>query len=218
MATLIDLSHPIHNGMPNYPGFPSPRIRAFLTHEESRPHYEGKAEFHVSLYEMLGSLGTYMDSPFHRFRQGADISQIPLDRVADLPGLVVDARDLANRALGSELVTGLDIAGRAVLFRTDWSERWGSPSYWEPAPFLSTELCRLLVAQDAAVAGVDFWNVDDTGDPSRPAHSTLLSGGVLVIENLVSLAALPSSGFKFHAAPLAIQGGASVPLRTYAVL
>ncbi len=217
MARLIDLSHPIHNGMPTYPGFPEPHIGSHLTHEESRPHYQGQAEFYVSRYDMVGSLGTYLDSPFHRYPEGIDLSQIPLERVADLPGLLVDARHEPKRALRPRLLEGLRVGGRAVLFRTDWSGRWDTPAYWEPAPFLSAELCRLLVDEGAILAGVDFWNVDDTADPSRPAHSTLLSAGVLVVENLANLAALPPTGFRLHAAPLAIQGGASVPLRAYAL-
>ena len=218
MARLIDLSHPIHNGMPSYPGFPEPHIGAHLTHAESRPHYQGKAEFYISHYDLVGSLGSYMDSPFHRYPDGIDLSQIPLERVADLPGLVVDARGEPERSLGADLLEGLEVEGRAVLFRTDWSVRWETPAYWEPAPYLSPELCQQLVERGAILAGVDFWNVDDTADPSRPAHSSLLAAGVLIVENLTGLAALPPSGFQLHAAPLAIRGGAAVPLRVYAVV
>ncbi len=218
MPRLIDLSHPLHNRMPSYPGFPEPSIGAHLTHEQSRPHYQGQAEFYVSRYDLVGSLGTYMDSPFHRYQEGIDLSQIPLEKVADLPGVVVDARRATGRALGPQLLEGLRVRDKAVLFRTDWSEQWGTAAYWEPAAYLSTELCRALVARGAALAGVDFWNVDDTADLSRPAHSTLLAGGVLVVEDLTNLAALPPGGFRLHAAPLAIQGGAAVPLRAYAVV
>src|SRR5690242_14564292 len=135
LATLIDLSHPIAEGMPTYPGFPPPRIGAFWTHEESRSHYDGKAEFFISLYEMVGSLGTYMDSPFHRYSQKPDLSQIPLERVADLPGVVVDAVGKQDRTLGPDILGGVDIEGKAVLVKTDWSERWGGQAYWEPGPF-----------------------------------------------------------------------------------
>ncbi len=214
----IDLSHPISEGMPSYPGFPPPRIGAFWTHEESRSHYGGQAEFLVSLYEMVGSLGTYMDSPFHRYRGGADLSMVPLERVADLPGIVVDARGELARGLGTKLLAGLEVTGHAVLFRTDWSTRWGEPSYWEPAPFLTAELCQALIAHGAVLVGVDFWNVDDTDDLSRPAHSALLAAEIPIVEHMANIAALPSSGFRFHAAPLAIVGGASVPVRAYAVI
>lgn len=216
MSRIVDLTHPIQEGMPSYPGFPPPRIGAFWTHEESRPHYQNLAEFFISRYEMTGSTGTYMDSPFHRHRNGIDLSGIPIEHVADLPSLVIDARSRAGRALEAGLIGGVDVAGRGVLFRTGWSERWGTDSYWEPGPFLSTPLCDLLVAGGVHLVGVDFWNVDDTGDPSRPAHTTLLGANVLIVENLANLAALPES-FRLHAAPLPIAGGAAVPVRAYAV-
>ncbi|MHB1161417.1 MAG: cyclase family protein [Chloroflexota bacterium] len=219
MARLIDLSHPLYDGMPVYPGFPKPRFGAHLTHEQSRPHYQGQAEFHISRYDMVGSLGSYMDSPFHRYPEGIDLSQIPLDRVAHLPGLAIDARRQTGRPLGPQLLEGIRaLRGKAVLFRTDWSERWEEDSYWEPAPFLSGELCRLLIERGIVLVGVDFWNVDDTADPSRPAHTVLLAAGVLIVENMAKLGALPPMGFHLHAAPLAIRGGAVVPLRAYAVV
>jgi len=218
MSKLVDLSHPIAEGMPVYPGFPEPRIGAHLTHRQSRPHYGDQAEFHVSLYQMVGSLGSYLDSPFHRYPHGQDLSRIPLERVTDLPGVVIDARQVSGRALGPELLRRVRIRERAVLFRTDWSQRWGIDTYWEPAPFLSAELCRHLLSRGALLVGVDFWNVDDTADLSRPAHTSLLAEGVLIAENLTNLAALPPSGFRLHAAPLAIRGGASVPLRAYAIV
>ncbi len=218
MAKLIDLSHPIAEGMPTYPGFPPPRIGAFWTHEESRSHYDSKAEFLISLYEMVGSLGTHMDSPFHRHRQGIDLSQIPLERVADLPAVVVDARGQPERGLEANLVRGLKVEGHAVLFRTDWSDRWGSDAYWEPAPYLSDGLCRALIEGGAYLVGVDFWNVDNTEDPSRPAHTSLLAAGIPIVEHMANLAELPASGFRFSAAPLPISGGAAVPVRAYAVV
>ena len=218
MSQLIDLSHPISEEMSPYPGFPPPRIGALWTHEKSLSHYDGKAEFLISLYEMVGSLGTYMDSPLHRYRKGMDLSQIPLGKIADLPGLVVDARGESGRGLGTKLLAGLELAGRAVLFRTDWSEQWGKPSYWEPAPFLTADLSQALIARGAALVGVDFWNIDDTDDLSRPAHTALLAAETPIVENVTNLAVLPATGFRFHAAPLAFVGGASVSVRAYAVV
>ena len=63
---FVELSHPIEDGMAIYPGLPAPRIGTFLGREESRPHYEGQAEFLVGEVEMVGSMGTYLYAPFHR--------------------------------------------------------------------------------------------------------------------------------------------------------
>lgn len=63
---------------------------------------------------------------------------------------------------------------------------------------------------------MDFANVDDMGDPARPAHTRLLRAGVLIVEHLTDLAALPEAGFRFFAIPLAIEGVASSPVRAFA--
>ncbi len=86
MPRFIDLSHPIEDGMDAYPGLPSPRIDAHLDHAASRAHYDGKAGFYIGRVEMVGNLGTYIDSPFHRYPDREDLSRLSLDRIAAVPG------------------------------------------------------------------------------------------------------------------------------------
>jgi kynurenine formamidase len=216
---FVDLSHAIEDGMPGYPGLPSPRVGAILDHRQSRERYEGRAEFYLGRVEMSGNTGTYIDAPFHRFPDREDLSQVALARVAGLPGIVLDAAaaEPKARALELEADTG-SLRGRAVLVRTGWDARWGTDAYWEPGPYLSADSVDRLAAAGAALVGVDFWNVDDTTDPSRPAHTRLLAAGVLIIEHLCGLDALPASGFRFFAVPPRLVRGASFPLRAFAEL
>ena len=76
--------------MAAYPGLPPVRIFAILDHDASRERYEGKAEFLLGGAELAGNTGTYLDAPFHRFREREDLARLPLEKVAGLPGLVVD--------------------------------------------------------------------------------------------------------------------------------
>jgi len=211
---FVDLSHPIQDGMPTYPGLPSPRVGAFLNHAQSRPRYAGKAEFFIGRVEMIGNTGTYLDSPFHRYPEGADLSAIPLEALAGLPGLVVDAPEL--RAPVRWECAEEELRGRAVLVRTGWDQRWGSPRYWELGPYLACEALDSLVRAGAALVGVDFWNVDDTEDLARPAHTRLLAAHILIVEHLRNLGALPRTGFRFFAVPPAIVRGSSFPVRAFA--
>ena len=216
MSAFVELSHVIEDGMPVLPGIlDPPRVGAVLSREESRPRYRGLAEFLIGRYEMPANVGTYMDSPFHRHPDGEDLSRIPLERVAGLPGVLVES---SRRDGPVELPPDLDVAGRAVLVRTGWDERWPDASYWEPGPFLAERTIDRLIDRGAALVGVDFVNVDDTSDPSRPAHTRLLEAGVLIVECMVNLGALPSEGFRFQAVPLRIAGGASFPVRAFAEL
>ena len=203
--------------MPVFPGLPSPKVGAHLDHEGSRPRYGGEAEFYFGTIEMTGNTGTYVDSPFHRYRDGDDLADVPLERLVDLPGIVVDCSGASTRALDVELPDG-DYAGHAVLVRTGWDARWGTDAYWEPGPFVSTASLDRLVDAGVALVGVDFWNADDVDEPSRPVHTRLLAEGITVVEHMCGLDALPPAGFRFFAPVLRIRGGASFPVRAFALV
>ena len=214
VSRLVDLSHTIEDGMPVHPGLPPPVIGAVLDHEESRQRYQGKAEFFLGKVELPGNTGTCLDAPYHRYRDGEDLASISIDRIAGLPAVVVEA-PAEHRPIDLEL--DQDAArGRAILVRTGWDRRWGTEAYWEPGPFFSKDGAERLARLDPALVGVDFANVDDTDDPSRPAHTILLGGGVIIVEHLTGLGALPRAGFAFSAVPPRIVRGASFPVRAFA--
>ena len=71
---LLDLSHTVEHGMVTYKGLPAPIICDYLSREQSRQHYDPGTEFHIGQIEMVANTGTYLDSPFHRFAQGKDLS------------------------------------------------------------------------------------------------------------------------------------------------
>lgn len=213
---LVDLSHPLEDGMQAYPGLPPPRIGAHLDHATSREKYQHQAEFYLGKVEMVGNVGTYIDAPFHRYPDGVDLAGLPLERIADVPGVVLDAKAGADRAIA--LADPGDLRGKAVLVRTGWSRRWGTPAYWELGPFLSGASVETLVRAGVALVGVDFWNVDDTTDPARPAHTRLLGAGIPIVEHLRALEALPRDGFRFTAVPPPLVRGASFPVRAFAAV
>jgi len=212
---FIDLSHSIEDGMKAYPGFPSPKIQAFITREDSRSRYEGKAEFYIGKVEMVGNVGTYVDSPFHRHANGLDLSQIPLESIAGMVGIVVDGQPSANRSIKIDCSES-ELGDRAVLIKTGWDERWGTERYWEPGPFLNDESIDLLVRSRAKLVGVDFWNIDDIENKARPAHTRLLGANIVIVEHLTNLSALPRTGFRFYAVPPRVVNGASFPVRAFA--
>jgi arylformamidase len=139
-----------------------------------------------------------------------------LEQLADLPGMLVDASAITGRAIDARLFEGRDVAGKAVLFRTDWSRRWGTLDYWAPGPFLAAEGARWLTERGPALVGIDAWNIDDTGDPSRPAHTILLGANIVICEHMCALDRLPAQGFRFSAVAPRIAGGTSFPVRAYA--
>ncbi|MFG3709945.1 cyclase family protein [Micromonospora sp. NPDC047730] len=218
---LVELSHVVTDGMTTLPGWPAPRISEWLTRDASRANYAPGTEFQVGRIDMIANTGTYLDTPAHRYAEGADLAGTPLDRLADLPGTVVRV-PAGTRAIDRLMLAPYDVAGRAVLLHTGWDAHFGTDRYSAPeAPHLTGEGARALVEAGAALVGIDSINIDDMSPAAageRPAHSTLLAAGVPIVEHLTGLDALPPSGFRFTAAPPMVAGMGTFPVRAFAVV
>lgn len=214
---LIDLSHIVENGMITYKGFPAPIICDYLSREESRSHYSGGTEFYIGKIEMIANTGTYVDSPFHRFADGIDLSELPLTSLADLEGIVVRAENF-GRSISAKAFGGIDVKGKAVLVHTDWARHWGIDQYFENHVFLTKDAAEFLTEKGAAFVGVDTYNIDDTNDGYRPVHTTLLGNRIPICEHMCGLNELPDQGFQFHAVPVKVKAMGTFPVRAYAVL
>ncbi|HEU0295712.1 MAG TPA: cyclase family protein [Anaerolineales bacterium] len=214
---LIDLSHTVEHGMITYKGLPSPIICDFLSREASRKNYAEGTEFQIGKIEMVANTGTYVDSPFHRFADGIDLSELPLESLADLDGIVIRAQEF-GRAIPAKAFNGVELAGKAVLIHTGWSRHWRTDQYFEGHPFLTRDAAKLLVEKGAAFAGIDTFNIDDITDGTRPAHTILLGNKIPICEHMCGLELLPDSGFRFHAAPVKVRAFGTFPVRAYAVL
>jgi arylformamidase len=214
---LIDLSHDVEHGMITYKGLPAPIICDFLSREESRKHYAAGTEFSIGKIEMVANTGTYVDSPFHRFADGIDLAELPLESLADLEGIVVQVQD-SGRAISAEVFQGLELRGKAVLIHTGWARHWRTDQYFEGHPFLSREAAQYLADSGAAFVGIDTYNIDDTTDGTRPAHTILLGNRIPICEHMCGLENLPDRGFRFHAAPVKVRAFGTFPVRAYAVL
>jgi len=214
---LIDLSHTVENGMITYKGFPAPIICDYLSREESRSHYSAGTEFNIGKIEMIANTGTYVDSPFHRFADGIDLSELPLTSLADLDGIVIRAQNF-GKAISAKALSGIDVKGKAVLVRTDWARHWGTDRYFENHVFLTKDAAEFLTEKDVAFVGVDTYNIDDTNDGLRPVHTTLLGNRIPICEHMCGFEALPEQGFRFHAVPVKVKAMGTFPVRAYAVL
>jgi arylformamidase len=218
MGRLIDVSHEIEAGLVTYPGLPAPQVSDFLSREASRSRYAPGTTFQIGRIEMIANTGTYLDSPFHRFAEGADLAALPLERLAHLEGMVIDATARRNRAIDADYFEGREVRGKAVLVSTGWDQHWRTPQYAEGHPFLTRRSAELLVAAQPALVGIDSLNIDDAQDGARPVHTLLLGAGIPVVEHLCRLQTLPPAGFRFHCVPVKFRGVGTFPVRAYAVV
>jgi len=209
-----DLSHTIEHGMITYRGLPAPLICDFLSREASRKHYAEGTEFQIGRIDMVSNTGTYLDSPFHRYVDGKDLSELPLGSLAALDGIVIhcDAQRIT-----SEVFQKLDLRNKAVLIRTDWDRHWRTDAYFEGHPFLTEDAALYLAQQGVKLVGIDSYNIDDIRDGKRPVHSTLLGNAIPIVEHLTGLSQLPEGGFQFFAVPPKVRAFGTFPVRAFAM-
>ncbi len=240
--TFVDLSHTIDDGMITYKGLPPPVISDYLSREDSRGRYAPGTEFQIGKIEMVANTGTYLDSPFHRYAHAKDLSTLDLKSIANLEGLVVrhvraaerdlelagfkestamaiDSPTVPDRAITAAAIEHLNVKGRAVLFHTGWDMLWRTEAYADGThPFLTAEAAEYLAGAEAALVGIDSFNIDDTAGGGRPAHSVLLAHGIPIVEHLCGLRELPDSGFRFFAVPPKVRKFGSFPVRAFAIV
>jgi arylformamidase len=218
MARYVDLSHDITDGMQTYPGLPAPRTATVLSREQSRGRYAEGTEFHIGSVELCTNTGTYLDTPFHRYAHGHDLTGLDLTRCADLPATVIHVAS-GGAGIGPDVLGDMDVEGHAVLFHTDWSNNWGSEEYFSNShPFLTEATVDALIEAGAALVGIDSLNIDSTIGGERPAHTKLLAAGIPIVEHLTNLADLPVTGATFTAVPPKIAGLGTFTVRAFAIV
>lgn len=120
---LIDVCHTVEDGMITYKGLPAPVITDHLTREESKNYYAAGTEFQIGKIEMVANTGTYLDSPFHRFAEGTDLSRLDLNSLANLDVIVVRRLGAVKREISAASLNGLEVKARAVLLHTGWDRQ-----------------------------------------------------------------------------------------------
>ncbi|HEU4767382.1 MAG TPA: cyclase family protein [Pyrinomonadaceae bacterium] len=216
---FVDVSHDVEHGMITYKGLPAPVISDFLSREDSRNRYEAGTEFNIAKIEMVANTGTYLDSPFHRYARGKDLSQLDLQTLANIDGIVVRCHDRKENGITEQVLEGLDVSGKAVLFHTGWDVHWRTETYSNGQhPYLTETAANYLAKAGVAIVGIDSYNIDSTFDGKRAAHTILLGHDIPIVEHLCGLGELPDSGFKFFAVPVKVREFGTFPVRAFAII
>lgn len=215
MPQLIDLSHTVEAGMITYKGIPAPIICDYLSREASKQLYGPDTSFHIGKIELVANTGTYLDSPFHRYADGKDLSELPLESIAQLPGICINA--LGKSVIDADSFKDFDLQGKAVLIHTGWDQHWRTDQYFENFPYLTAAAAQHLKDAGATLVGIDSYNIDSTADGKRPVHSILLGADIPIVEHMCNLGQLGDRDFTFHAVPVKIKQFGTFPVRAYAV-
>jgi kynurenine formamidase len=203
-VTAFDLSHPVADGMPVYPGDPAVTVRPHATHAD-----DGYAVTAVS----LGShAGTHVDAPAHVDPEGDGLGAFDVSAFR-FEARRVDLRHLGPRAavpaeeLPLDVGVGVDVD--CLVLWTGWADHWGTDRYLDH-PYLTPSAARrcaeggIAVACDTVGPDPTPTDADAAEEPTGlPAHRALLGAGLPLVENLRNLGA-PPDRFTLHAYPLAL--------------
>jgi kynurenine formamidase len=216
--SFVDVSHSVEHGMITYKGLPAPVICDFLSREESRQHYAAGTEFHIGRIDMVANTGTYIDSPFHRYADGKDLSELALSSIANLEGICIRMGNSGGQGIDASVFRETDVRGKAVLVHTGWDAHWRTDRYFEGHPFLTRDAAQFLADSGVKLVGIDSFNIDDIQDASRPVHSILLGADIPVVEHLCDLGSLPDDRFRFFAVPVKVRAFGTFPVRAFAIV
>ena len=165
---------------------------------------------------MVANTGTYLDCPFHRFENGKDLSEVMLDRLVDLDGILIRVDYRKTLAVTVEHVKNKELRNKAVLINTGWDAHWNTDRYYNHHPFLTKEAAEYIRDSGGKLVGIDSHNIDDTSGKSRPVHTVLLGAEILIVEHLCNLSSIPEEGFTFSAVPPKFRGVGTFPVRAMA--
>ncbi|MGW6726938.1 cyclase family protein [Nocardia sp. NPDC055029] len=212
--TLIDLTLPIHTGMPVFPGDPE-----VLLEQALRVATDGVNVLGVHLGSQTG---THVDAPAHLDDSLPTLDELPLERFTG-PAQIVDARSVPARGVIGVEMFDIDLApGSVVLIATGWSSRWGTDDYLAH-PCLSPAAAQLVVDAGIRTIGIDAPSIDPSEAESLdlPAHRILCGAHAVIAENLTNLdrlLAAQSAGESIEVSlfPLRLSGADGAPIRAVA--
>lgn len=212
MKRVIDLTHPICEDMPVYPGTEPPKLLPANTYEENG--------FKETLLHMFSHTGTHMDPPAHLFSDRKTLDAFPPEQFIG-SALVIDCRDLKEgeeipvsriRAYGED-ANSADF----LLFALGWDKYWGTERYFGDYPCLSEEALDYIIEGHYKGIGFDVIGLDPIADENLTRHKKLFSACEIVnIENLMNLDKCGPGLFRFSCFPLRIENCDGSPIRAIA--
>lgn len=213
---VIDLSMPIDDDMPFYPGDPEPHVCGATSIAQDG--------FNVSRVNIGSHTGTHCDAPFHFLEDGARLDELPLDLFCG-PAVIVD---VSGRSARSK-VTVEDVKpyeallgpGVVVFIRTGWSANTEAPLVFDH-PYLTGDACAQILASGVRTIGIDALSLDETpttevGREAFPCHSLVSHAGGVIVENLINLDRIGESHPFVSFFPLNLARSDGAPVRAVAL-
>jgi kynurenine formamidase len=203
---LTDLTHPIYDGMPVFPGEKGPALRQLAT--------IGENGYRVKWMEMGSHTGTHIDAPAHLLPEGKTLDQYPVSHFRGKAAIISVPEGIHTIGLSCLQAFQPEIsASEFILLRSGWSKYWGNPGYFSGFPVLSGEAARWLTGFEIKGIGLDTISADPVTSQSLPVHHILLRAGLIIIENLCFPEDFQATTGILHIFPLLVTEADGSPVR-----
>ena len=206
---IYDVSVPITNAMPVWPGDPPVELVPKSHESRDKTHI-----VKLTAIAMGSHTGTHIDAPFHMINGGKRLHEFPLEifvgkaTVFEVPGV----RSIRRADLERFDWTSVE----RVLFKTDNSPHWQDGKFYEEFVYLDAGGAEFLVQRGVRLVGIDYLSIDKFRSDAHPAHFILLTKNILILEGL-NLRAVPGGQYTMYALPLKLEDADGAPARVILV-
>ncbi|PYS07092.1 MAG: cyclase [Acidobacteria bacterium] len=202
---ILDVTVPITNSMPVWPGDPQVRLspKSHLSRDKSHT-------VKLTAIEMGSHTGTHVDAPYHFVEGGKRLHEIPLEQ---LTGKATVLEIAGVRSIGLGDLEHLKWDGiERVLFKTDNSKHWQDGKFYEEFIYLEPDGAEFLVQRGIQLVGIDYLSIDKFKSEKHPTHFALLTRDIVILEGL-NLSKVPAGEYTLLALPLNLQDADGAPSR-----
>jgi arylformamidase len=202
---IYDVTVPITNTMPVWPGDPAVQLRRQSHESKDHSHSVTLTDIRISSHT-----GTHFDAPFHMISGGKRLHEFSLDT---LVGKATVFEVPATRSIGSSELAKFNWNGvDRVLFKTDNSSHWQDEKFYEEFVYLQPDAAEFLAERGMRLVGIDYLSIDKFESDSHPTHRILLTKNILIIEGL-NLDNVPQGEYMLYALPLNLRDADGSPGR-----
>jgi arylformamidase len=197
---FYDISVPLTNEMPTYPGDPGIQISDWFTLAN------GDAA-NVTHLKLGAHTGTHVDAPAHFIEGAAQVESLQLETLIGKAQVIVVPETVLsiNKTLVAEQLKP-NVA--RLLFRTRNSSFWHDHpiQFRQDFTYLELDAAEFLVQHDVQLLGIDYLSIEQFGQKQHETHLALLAHGVVILEGL-DLSGVPAGLYELICLPMRIRSG-----------
>ncbi len=200
---IIDISLPLNNETPIYPG----NVPLSISMHHSMPEYAT----HLSSIIFGSHTGTHIDAPAHAIEGAVTLEKIPLGHFIG-ECRVLDFSNDRGEAVTKQMLQSKNIkSGERILLKTRNSIR-GFEKFYEDYIYLDGDAAGYLSSLPVLLVGIDSLSIKKRGGPDQRPHTALLARNIPILEGL-NLDQPAEGSYELICLPLNFTGIEGAPAR-----